>query len=257
MSNHAALWAQIGFPVATPGPVITAKNKHIYTQAILRQKWYRCEWCARLFRTTHRAGANRFCSRQCGWTGHYNIGKVCPWPRKDTTASKTCAVCQAWFFPSSGHNTICSDSCRRALAARKQRLRKSAHLHTGSIECRECGKAFVREKGSTGVAFCSKRCSRRQASRDSKHRRRSRKRGGHSIPLSMLIRRDKGLCQLCGGRVQRQTWIGLKWNPKAASIDHIKPLSVGGTHTWDNVQLANLKCNSEKSSETIGQMRLF
>lgn len=35
---------------------------------------------------------------------------------------------------------------------------------------------------------------------------------------------------------------------KDKSIDHIRPLSKGGTHTWDNVQLAHLKCNIKKGN---------
>ena len=31
------------------------------------------------------------------------------------------------------------------------------------------------------------------------------------------------------------------------SVDHIKPISKGGTHTWDNIQLAHRYCNTIKS----------
>ena len=35
------------------------------------------------------------------------------------------------------------------------------------------------------------------------------------------------------------------------TIDHIKPISKGGTHTWDNVQLAHFHCNSIKSDKIM------
>jgi 5-methylcytosine-specific restriction endonuclease McrA len=47
---------------------------------------------------------------------------------------------------------------------------------------------------------------------------------------------------------------------KYPTIDHIAPISKGGTHTWDNVGLACKRCNSLKSNNTVfdtatGQMR--
>ena len=33
------------------------------------------------------------------------------------------------------------------------------------------------------------------------------------------------------------------------SIDHVVPLSKGGTHTWDNVHLAHKRCNMVKGNK--------
>ena len=38
------------------------------------------------------------------------------------------------------------------------------------------------------------------------------------------------------------------------SIDHIIPVSRGGTHTWDNVQLAHRYCNSIKSNKLVDEV---
>lgn len=35
------------------------------------------------------------------------------------------------------------------------------------------------------------------------------------------------------------------------SIDHIIPVSHGGTHTWDNVELAHRYCNGVKSDKVF------
>lgn len=58
------------------------------------------------------------------------------------------------------------------------------------------------------------------------------------ITLDGLYKRDHGKCGICGEFVM----------PKHASIDHIKPIIKGGTHTWDNVQLVHIKCNLRKGS---------
>lgn len=47
-----------------------------------------------------------------------------------------------------------------------------------------------------------------------------------------VFARDNHLCQYCGA--------------KADSIDHIKPRSRGGKHTWENVVAACRLCNSRK-----------
>ena len=46
------------------------------------------------------------------------------------------------------------------------------------------------------------------------------------------------------------------------SIDHVIPVSKGGTHTWDNVKLAHRHCNTMKSNdlakpEDNGQLKLI
>ncbi len=59
-----------------------------------------------------------------------------------------------------------------------------------------------------------------------------------SIKLVEVFRRARGMCGLC------KKWVA----PGKASMDHIKPLSKHGTHTWDNVQLTHLKCNLIKGA---------
>ena len=39
---------------------------------------------------------------------------------------------------------------------------------------------------------------------------------------------------------------------KYPSIDHVIPLSKGGTHSWDNVKLAHFSCNSAKGASLVG-----
>lgn len=71
--------------------------------------------------------------------------------------------------------------------------------------------------------------------------RRARKYGvtaDKDITIKKLYERDNGICQIC-----KQA---CKWEDK--SIDHTIPLSKGGSHIWDNVQLAHLSCNVTKGN---------
>lgn len=56
------------------------------------------------------------------------------------------------------------------------------------------------------------------------------------IPLVALYERDNRMCGICHKHVPRPH----------ASIDHIIPLSKGGKHEWENVQLAHRRCNHLK-----------
>ena len=84
-------------------------------------------------------------------------------------------------------------------------------------------------------------------------RRGVEKQGDKDITLKKLYDRDKGICKLCGIKCD---WTDIKINDNNSivggaypSIDHIKPISRGGSHTWDNVQLAHHRCNSIKKDK--------
>jgi 5-methylcytosine-specific restriction endonuclease McrA len=45
------------------------------------------------------------------------------------------------------------------------------------------------------------------------------------------------------------------WNPRKASIDHVIPLSRGGSHTFSNTVLACLSCNIGKRDKPVDEWR--
>lgn len=62
-----------------------------------------------------------------------------------------------------------------------------------------------------------------------------------------IFERDDYVCALCGERID-----STKKYPDlmSASIDHIIPISLGGNHTYDNLQAAHFLCNTRKSNKT-------
>jgi len=66
------------------------------------------------------------------------------------------------------------------------------------------------------------------------------------ITLQKVIQRDSGICQICGKPIDKTSFNGKGCGALYPTIDHIIPLSKGGGHTWNNVQLAHLICNSTK-----------
>ena len=76
------------------------------------------------------------------------------------------------------------------------------------------------------------------------------------INLKALSKRDNNQCQICGLIVDwDDTYVKngqIVCGRMYPSIDHIKPISLGGLHSWDNVQLAHIRCNLRKSNKYIG-----
>lgn len=69
-----------------------------------------------------------------------------------------------------------------------------------------------------------------------------------SITLDFVYKKYNGVCQICGTPVDVNDRCGNGIGKKYPTLDHIIPLSKGGTHTENNVQLAHMICNSKKGA---------
>ena len=140
--------------------------------------------------------------------------------------------------------------------------------------CSVCGKSYtIRDyMKSTGMTyrrdsgFCSAECrdlrheeldkqNRKKNGKTYNHIRRVRKFGGQydrGITVQKAVARFGLTCALCG---ENCDWNDRSWSqycgPKYPSIDHIIPLSKGGSHTWSNVQVAHIICNSRKETSIL------
>ena len=117
--------------------------------------------------------------------------------------------------------------------------------------CCECGATFTAHYPTT--KYCSNSCARKR------HRTRKRYKDitiDKDITLRMLANRDHNQCQICGLFVDwsdyMETDATIICGDMYPSIDHITPISLGGLHSWDNVQLAHRKCNTRKGNKYVG-----
>ena len=81
-----------------------------------------------------------------------------------------------------------------------------------------------------------------------------------SVTLSSVFKKYNGECQECGIIVEYSH----PPKPNSASIEHIVPLSIGGSHTWDNIELLCHKCNTGRNASSptskvkhVKRFRLF
>lgn len=63
------------------------------------------------------------------------------------------------------------------------------------------------------------------------------------IDRQTVLKRDGYKCAVCGIKLNRKA---IPLSPNNPTVDHIVPLSKGGTHTYDNLRACCLNCNSKK-----------
>lgn len=138
---------------------------------------------------------------------------------------------------------------------RLEQLKLEKHTHI----CKECHEEYYSVSRNV---FCSNECMNRHNNSTKKNLKRKRiSENGvtENITLTSLIKRDKNVCHLCGGKCDRKDYTLTNQGYFIAgesypSIDHVIPVSKGGTHTWDNVKLAHMSCNSVKSDNSCYEM---
>lgn len=141
---------------------------------------------------------------------------------------------------------------RKEKAEQKKReaeARRKARIHP----CPVCGVLTDRPK------YCSGECAKKVWNASHETSRRIKLQDAmvdKNISLERLYRRDRGVCHICGGQC--------KWNDheyrgrffiagrEYPTIDHVVPLVLGGKHSWTNVKLAHLSCNSAKGASVNG-----
>ena len=155
---------------------------------------------------------------------------------------KMCINCNKEYETKQSRSKYCSYECNYEYKV------KQKPIH--NLKCKECGKWFT--STNQRRKYCSTKCSNRYEDRRKETLRRLRiKENGKvdwDISIERLIKRDKGICYLCGKHVD----IRLEPNHDLyPSIEHVVPVAKGGMHTWENVKLAHRKCNYLKSDEII------
>lgn len=200
-----------------------------------------CEYCGKQFEGRKK----KYCSRECCRSADRDNKRI-KYVWKSARAPK-CLLCGGEL--SQGQKKYCSQVCRRRY--------QSIYIEKSSFDHREltkicivCGKEFTTWKSRQFT--CSTKCANRAHDSD---RRIRGKVIDKDITLEKLAERDNNQCQICGLFVD-WTDYEIRGRKKICgnfypSKDHIIPLSCGGLHSWNNVQLAHRICNSRKQNKVI------
>lgn len=159
---------------------------------------------------------------------------------------RNCPECGTDFTPSRSMNQMyCSAPCSRR-GTQDSRSKTCSMVgcdrpHRAKGMCHMHWRRVARAEGRESVPVWDER------RRENYQRRRALKRGADAeqIVNAEVFERDGWVCGICSAPVGRLA----SWpDPLSASLDHILPLSKGGSHTSANVQLAHLGCNVEKGA---------
>ena len=198
---------------------------------------------------------------------------VSGYTRKEGTVRVRCGVCGNEFEKTYHHITTHFTGCpackeierekklaniaaikkqkqeqRAALAKKRQEERENKRKEIETPHaCPVCGELTTRRK------YCSNACAKKANNASHEVHRRKKVQAAvkdKDISLRRLYNRDFGVCKICGGvcdwddykRIDGAFVVGMTY----PSIDHVVPLSKGGAHAWDNVQLAHFICNTRK-----------
>jgi hypothetical protein len=212
-------------------------------------RWHRCEVCGKEFQ--HRGGANRCCSRECGWKIQKRTGESNDW---EHFWFRDCAICGDRLVTSRRLRVICARrECGLEIKRRKEYETRS-RAPRPICTCRECGLKFIPGASDKRRLFCSDTCCGRAGHRDTKARRKLiiRSRGGDGIQSTAIRFTDVwdqtgGYCHICGRLCARRE-MRLELKP---TLDHVIPLSRGGSHLMSNAAIAHFICNTFKGDRPL------
>lgn len=146
--------------------------------------------------------------------------------RSQTVFTRTCAQCAAVFQTKNYRARSCGPECGKtiflkAMEARRVRL----------VPLRKIGSNYRRRARYYGVPY-------------------------EKVDAGFVFERDGWRCQICGDKTPAR--LRGTTDPKSPELDHRIPMSRGGSHSYDNVQVACRECNARKGfRNSAGQTTLF
>jgi 5-methylcytosine-specific restriction endonuclease McrA len=166
-------------------------------------------------------------------------------------------------------NVTCTECRRIAKKKAKILLREQKHIENEETKraaeaekqnrlwrvCLYCGEEFKGERANKKYCSLEHMYKANYRRKELSKRKRLKDNGkiDYSITIQKLIKRDRGICSLCGKKVNMKDYTVCgdvftagNYYP---SIDHTIAIANGGMHTWDNVRLAHRLCNSIKSDK--------
>lgn len=204
-----------------------------------------CKHCGKSFQPDKKKEST-FCSRDCAFEhkkAEPKQPRVC-----------ICPIC-GLEFPGRYRRKFCSDDCLDEKNRHRSYENSAKRKRAVELDCKECGRAFVPEYGNKCRIFCSTKCLSKYNRRISHSVRRARICKASKIDWfdpRFILKRDHWQCYLCGVKTPKNLRGSI--HPDAPEVDHVVPLSKGGTHTEDNVRCICRRCNQMKSDSLLNAL---
>lgn len=207
-----------------------------------------CLFCGGVL--VHKTRPKKYCSKK-------HSDKARAVARKKVKVTKSCVNCFVSFESSMSKQKFCSTACRKIVQSiqQSQRWRANNPIPENFVyQCDDCSVLVERDylvrRGAYG-RFCDVcRLHRKRA----RYRMKTVRRQSLTVKPSRLscdevAARDNYVCHICDGWVDMSLprTIGL-----GATVDHVIPLSKGGSDEPENLRLAHWACNVRKGSKVHG-----
>ena len=217
-----------------------------------------CPVCFKLFEHAIGRGAIRkYCSPACVGRSRrtkWNLKRQSHWQ------SKTCEWCfKEWQPKHKMTARFCSQKCVSHYFTQLERFGVSDHSVLPVCVCGNlaCPDPYKKNRVSQGkhrqCLDCRKVQFRERDAGRGNHKAKSRReivKAGETIKFDDLLMRDGPLCQICGDHMDWQTGR----HRERVSLDHIMPISKGGSHTMNNVRLVHMGCNSKRGNRSAHEL---
>ena len=211
-----------------------------------------CSTCCRVMPAQEGRGRPaRYCSDGCREWRRQEARRLKRWV---ATWALRCEACGARLYergvpPAHGIRLRwCDDRCRGFAIGRYRLGAHASRLRW--TPCSDCGAMMQRPP--RWQARC--RSCRLRVARARDQTKNSRRRGsGNGVDIVGLGNRDGWRCHLCGKSVRRDLPGSHRLGP---TVDHLVPVSEGGTDAPENVALAHRICNSRRGATGDVQLRL-
>lgn len=199
-----------------------------------------------------------YCSQKCSKIRHREIERL---KKLKPTIEKQCFVCGKPFSTKKQDHKFCSVDCRyesqKLMSLSRWRARNPLP-DNWNYDCDDCGvlverslELGPRNKGRYG-RFCAVCTQKRKTAR---YRKKTARRQGVAKPSNIhyveIFERDNGICWLCGEPVDSNL---PRVSRMGGTIDHIVPISRGGSDVLDNCRLAHWICNNRKSNKLVEEL---
>lgn len=176
----------------------------------------------------------------------YKIWHLTRYAAEAEIVETECKGCKTIFLPRIRKKTYyCSRNCKELNTKRKD---KQVRIESKQERlCLHCANVIT-QKRRIDAKFCSQECNNKAHQLQRKLKNRANEEGKRGYLRTEICERDKWICQICKKPVKRNAHHP---NPQAPSLDHIIPVSKGGSSDPSNLQLTHLVCNLKRGNKEL------